>query len=58
MPRIIVTTIDGEVVETIDHDDIGNLDKSIDLNDLAASIRVAVSRARRIEKERWSPKEK
>lgn len=57
MPRIVISTIDGEVVKIIDHDDIGELSHPIALADIADEIRVAVAQARRTEKQRWSLKD-
>ena len=56
MPRITVSTIEGEVVQIIDHEDIGELSQPVALADLADEIRTAVERARRVEAQRYNPK--
>jgi hypothetical protein len=49
MPRITITTDDGEVIEMIDGDDMGDLSKPLAQQDLLHDVVEAVEKARKKE---------
>lgn len=52
MPKITITTNDGTIVEVLEDEDIGDLNKTMARNNLMCQIRQAIRVAKRKERDK------